>query len=147
MIYFMQPVGGGPVKIGYSANVEQRRKQLELKYKTPLAVLAVMPGDEKEEREIHEKFAHLRFERTEQFQPAIDIFAFINRPLLVCANPEAIEAMPDMQKPLISIRCRAGFRAWVLSVAAERRITPSQLIEFALMRFAESEKIPLPPLR
>ena len=55
--------------------------------------------------------------------------------------------LTDKRESLISIRCRAGFRAWVLSVAAERRITPSQLIEFALMRFAESEKIPLPPLR
>lgn len=99
MIYFLQPVDGGPVKIGQSIDVDARRVQLESHYGTPLALLATMPGGRNEEREIHERFAHLRFKRTEQFRPAADLMAFIGRPLLVDANPDAVEAMPGTHKP------------------------------------------------
>jgi hypothetical protein len=29
VIYFLQPLGGGPVKIGHSSDVDARRQQLE----------------------------------------------------------------------------------------------------------------------
>jgi hypothetical protein len=53
----------------------------------------------------------------------------------------------DKRESLITMRCREEFRAWVFRVAGERRITPSQLIEFALMRYADFEKIEGPPKR
>lgn len=93
MIYFVQSVDGGPVKIGHTDNLEQRLVQLESHYGTPLAVLATMDGDRSVEAGLHERFAHLRFGRTEQFRPAVEIFAFIGKPLLVSANPDAVEAM------------------------------------------------------
>lgn len=97
MIYFMQPIAGGPVKIGYSANVDVRREQLEAHYGQPLAILAVTEGERQEEREMHKRFAHLRLGRTEQFRPAADLMAFIGRPLLVDLNPDVIEAMPPVR--------------------------------------------------
>ena len=63
MICFMQPVDGGPVKIGFSDHVEVRHSPLETHYGKPLAVLATIPGDLDVEAEIHERFAHLRFDR------------------------------------------------------------------------------------
>ncbi len=44
MIYFLQGLEGGPVKIGYSANVDARRRQLESHYGQPLALPATMEG-------------------------------------------------------------------------------------------------------
>lgn len=45
MIYFMQPVGGGPIKIGYSEDVERRHRELERHYGRSLAILVTIPGD------------------------------------------------------------------------------------------------------
>lgn len=100
MIYFLQPIDGGPVKIGTTENLESRRRKLEADFRTPLALLATMPGGRKEEREIHERFSHLRFPGTEQFRPASDLMAFIGRPLLVGANSDAIEAIEQTEKPV-----------------------------------------------
>jgi hypothetical protein len=94
VIYFMQPTDGGPLKIGFSDNVDARRKQLESHYGCELAVLATRPGGRAEEREIHERFAAHRLGRTEQFRPVAEIMEFIGRPLLVGPNPAAVEAMP-----------------------------------------------------
>lgn len=94
MIYFLQPVAGGPVKIGYSADVPGRHRQLESHYGQPLALLAMIEGSVEQEAEIHGRFAHLRLGRTEQFRPAAELMAFIGRPLLVHPDPEAVEAMP-----------------------------------------------------
>lgn len=40
MICFLQCLDGGAIKIGYSADVETRHRQLELHYGRPLALLA-----------------------------------------------------------------------------------------------------------
>lgn len=102
MIYFVQAVDGGPVKIGYSADVPLRVRQLEAHYRKPLAILATMPGGREQEAEIHARFDHLRFKSSargrhpEQFRPAPDLMAFIGRPLLVSADPSAVEAMPTL---------------------------------------------------
>jgi hypothetical protein len=100
LIYFLQAVTGGPVKIGTAVNVDRRLAQLESHYGQPLAVLATMEGGPDEEREIHARFAHLRFERQgrrgrrpEQFRPAAELMEFIGRPLLVGPNPDAVEAI------------------------------------------------------
>jgi hypothetical protein len=92
LIYFMQSVDGGPVKIGFSENVAQRHKELESHYKLNLTVLAVMDGGKEEERGLHDRFSHLRFGRTEQFQPVLELMEFIGKPLF--ASAVEVIAMP-----------------------------------------------------
>lgn len=104
MIYFLTPVDGGPIKIGFTDDFATRRKQLETFYGTPMVVLARMEGDRAKEREIHERFAHLRFGRTEQFRPGPDLMEFIGRPSLVGANPDAVEAMPAPPLTSLSVK-------------------------------------------
>lgn len=103
MIYFVQSIDGGPIKIGFTDNLERRLVELEYHYGESLAVLATMPGDKSVERSIHDRFMHLRFDRTEQFRPAFDLMTFIGRPLLVSPNLEAIEAMPVVVGVLVRI--------------------------------------------
>lgn len=110
-VYFMQPVSGGPVKIGYSENVSRRRERLEAHYGQPLAVLAVIDGDRKEEARIHAQFEHLRYHnrtgrgrKLEQFRPGAELMAFIGKPLLVDPNPDAVEAMPYPESGLKAVR-------------------------------------------
>ncbi len=133
MIYFMQPVGGGPVKIGFSDDVDKRREQLERHYGRPLALLATMPGDMGIEYEIHRRFSHLRFGRTEQFRPASDLMAFIGRPLLVDPNPETVESMvpagPPSERNDSTVRMSRELVSRVKAVAEYRGVPVGQVMD------------------
>jgi hypothetical protein len=113
MIYFVQPLDGGPVKIGYSDDVAGRVKSLEHHYGQPLSLLATMDGGREQEKQIHARFAHLRFGRTEQFRPAPDLMAFIGRPLLVSANPDSVEEMDIVGAVVLAtFKGSEEMRAW-----------------------------------
>lgn len=149
MIYFVQSLEGGPVKIGFTDNLEQRLAGLEAKYQQPLAVLATMDGGRREESELHDRFAHLRLGRTEQFRPTADLMAFIGRPLLVAADPSVVEAMPCHLKPLVvQLRGSSEFKAWVESGADFDRSTVAVLVEKALVSYLKGTGFaPKPPRR
>lgn len=137
MIYFVQPIDGGPVKIGYSANVPVRVRQLELHYNCPLAVLAVIDGDLEDEAELHERFGHLRFGRTEQFQPAVDLMAFIGKPLFASAVP-VVEMEPrETDRTIITMRCTGAFKSHLDGIATKEQRLSSVVIERALRDYTE----------
>jgi hypothetical protein len=94
VVYFLEPTGGGPIKIGFSHDVPKRIKELKSHFGTPLTLLATIEGGREREREIHARFAHMRLGKTEQFRPAPELLEFIGRPLLVGVNPDTVEAMP-----------------------------------------------------
>ena len=138
MIYFMQPSDGGPVKIGHSADVEARRQQLESYYGQCLAVLATMPGGRAEEARLHERFGHLRIGRTEQFQPAPDLMQFIGRPLLVSADPEAVEPMETVcRRTVLTIKGTDEWREWLDGFGKHLRTPTSTIVDHALVRYAK----------
>lgn len=93
MIYFAQ-LPTGAIKIGYTEDVDQRTRSLGAHYSCDVEILHTMEGDRSTEQALHERFAHLRFGRTEQFRPGRDLVEFIGLPLFVSANPEAVEAQP-----------------------------------------------------
>jgi Meiotically up-regulated gene 113 len=87
VIYFVQSVVGGPIKIGCAVKIDRRIKELELYYGRKLILLATMEGDRSTEKEIHERFKHLRLEsgrsrgvKVEQFRPSPDLMEFIGKP-------------------------------------------------------------------
>lgn len=138
MIYAMQSLDGGVVKIGMTSDVDRRRVQLERTYGTPLALLAVFPGGREEEARIHGQFAHLRIGRTEQFRPAPDLMEFLGRPLLVGANPEAVEAMGTVGSSLMVLQMRGTpeWKTWLEELAAFDDRSPASLGERAIRRYA-----------
>jgi hypothetical protein len=91
VIYFAQ-LETGAIKIGRTEDLESRLQTLERRY-GPVSVLKTIPGGVARERQIHERFAHLRLSQAEQFRPAADLMEFIGKPLLVSANADAIEAV------------------------------------------------------
>jgi hypothetical protein len=151
MIYFVQPTDGGPIKIGTTTNLDGRLRQLEAGYGTPLAVLATIEGGRKEESEIHARFAHLRLRRTEQFRPAPELLAFIGRPLLVDANPDSVEAMPQptyagSRKAAVMLRVTPEWKAWAEGLADHTRSSSFvEMIDDAVVAYARDKKYPLPP--
>lgn len=96
MIYFLQSVNGGPVKIGCTEELYLKKRiySLERHYGHKLVLLGTTDGEYDREAEIHAKFAHLRLRATEQFQPAAELMAFIGLPVL--ANPAhgAVKELP-----------------------------------------------------
>lgn len=77
MVYFMQRIDGGPIKIGTTINLHGRRRQLQGGFCPPLIVLAVAPGGAAEEAELHERFDHLCDDRAEFFRPDGELLDFI----------------------------------------------------------------------
>ena len=149
VIYFLQPIDGGPVKIGHTADVAARLHQLELHYGRPMALLATMEGGRNEEQALHERFAHLRLGRTEQFRPDRELMEFIGRPLLVGANPDAVEALVGRLDPADFLRLRVLRRdkAWVMRFAEAERSDMSDLIDDALGGYAKARGFEAPPKR
>lgn len=68
------------MKIGCTDDLARRKAELEYHYGRRLSVLATIEGDTATETEVHRRFAHIRIDRLEQFQPATDLMAFIGRP-------------------------------------------------------------------
>lgn len=138
-VYFVQPVDGGPIKIGHSVNVPTRLKELETIYARPLALLATIPGGRDEERAIHERFSALRFGKTEQFRPESDLLAFIGCPLFVSAVP-VVEPMEskDTRKPVVLVvRGAPEWAEWLSRLAEHCRASASELADDALVAYAK----------
>ena len=103
-VYFAQLTARGAVKIGCSSNVKRRIQYLENKYREPLALLHVMPGNRETERQTHDRFAHLRircidladkWHWTEWFWPGLDLMTFIGMPVFAVARPAGQELVVD----------------------------------------------------
>lgn len=151
MIYALQAITGGPIKLGTTEDLPRRLAQLEAHYRQPLAVLATFEGGRDEERAIHKRFAHLRYGRTEQFRPAADLMAFLGRPLLVDANPGAVEAMPpktEGRMTQVVIRSIPDWKTWVEELSGFNRTTVSDTVDRALVELARNIGFPkVPPRR
>ena len=76
-VYFVQCGGSeGRIKIGKAGDVAVRLAELATASPATLNLLATMGGGRKAEREMHERFRHLRRHR-EWFDPSPDLLAFI----------------------------------------------------------------------
>jgi hypothetical protein len=145
VIYFLQDPDGGAVKIGYTDNFPARLKQLEARYGRPMVVLGTCEGGPEEERAIHERFAHLRFGRTEQFRPAADLMALIGRPLLASPNPDAVEAMADGRVFVIHLKGSPAYKEWLDGISDETLIPVASIVRDALAKWAKRRGYSDPP--
>jgi len=74
-VYLIRQGESGPIKIGTSTDVESRLASLQTANPEPLHLLRTFDGDERIERAIHGRFAHLRL-RGEWFKPGAELLAF-----------------------------------------------------------------------
>lgn len=75
-IYFIQGESGGPIKIGYTTDLEQRLKTLQTGYPDRLDLLLAFPGKPKHEKAIHKQFEPYRL-NGEWFRPTPEVMAKI----------------------------------------------------------------------
>lgn len=77
VVYFVQGVNGGPIKIGTAIDVAHRLSGLQNGSHVRLKVLATMDGGFSEERALHRRFA-AHHVTGEWFEPAAPVLAFID---------------------------------------------------------------------
>lgn len=75
-VYFIEDTASSHIKIGFSTDAGRRLVGLQTASSSALRMLAVMPGEQADERSLHRLFAHLRT-RGEWFQPGPDLLTFI----------------------------------------------------------------------
>ena len=76
-IYFAQSEHGGPVKIGFTTDLEQRLRNLQSASPYPLVLRATFPGTEADERKLHRRFAANRL-HGEWFTPDASMENVVN---------------------------------------------------------------------
>lgn len=142
MIYFMRPIGGGPIKIGYTEDVIRRKHQLEARYARPLELLATFPGGQETEAEIHEKFKHARLGATEQFRPTAELLGFLGYVSPEGENPDTVEAMevsPNLAAYALTLRATGDWKGWLKRFADFCRRDMVGLVDEALVSHAEKK--------
>ena len=82
MLYAMQPVGGGPIKLGCTKDVMRRKREHEQAYEKKKDQLWTGPGEIDEERELKRRFRSLRL-HGEQFLAAPELIEFLGSDLAV----------------------------------------------------------------
>lgn len=137
MIYFVQPVDGGPVKIGTTENLDARLKKLEASYGCRLVVLSTTAGGRREEAEIHARFSHLRFGRTEQFKPESDLMEFIGLP--PCPSSASGPIATGTQSVMVYLSPR--FHRLLRLAAADIGISAKAFGEHLVMNHLEHEYV------
>lgn len=75
-VYFIQQGDSGAVKIGCSKSPAQRLAGLQTGHSEKLHLLACAVGSQGKERDLHERFAHLRLSG-EWFRPGEDLMTYI----------------------------------------------------------------------
>jgi DNA-binding XRE family transcriptional regulator len=91
IIYFIQMGDGGPVKIGYTADLAKRINSLNCGSPHALNVLGTIPGTTAVERALHKLFKPYRM-RLEWFEPAPEVIEWIKANN---GNEEAGEAVVE----------------------------------------------------
>jgi hypothetical protein len=93
LIYFVQSLNGGPIKIGFTVNLLTRLKNIQIYCGSTVVPVAFVDGDRSLERAIHRRFAHAR-SRGEWFNPTPDLIDFM-RNLADHLVPGMVEVGPE----------------------------------------------------
>lgn len=85
MVYFVQSVTGGPIKIGKTTNIANRLSSMQTANGAKLRLLGWIPGSYGEERDMHARFQRERM-IGEWFAPSKRLLGYIAD---VCIKPTA----------------------------------------------------------
>jgi len=77
-VYFIQSIGGGPIKIGHSDSPIKRLATLQTSHYEKLTILATVDGGLTTETKLHERFSKDRL-HGEWFTPSEELMQYINQ--------------------------------------------------------------------
>ena len=147
MIYFVRLSDDGPIKIGTTIDLGGRMRTLGYEYESAPTVLAIRDGGRDEEREHHEKFAHLRINQSEWFLGGADLLQYIRDECKPAMDEDWERQSNEPLRITFSFKCRTEYRGWISRYARFKRLPPSILIDQALTRMAEGDGFEPPPER
>ena len=78
MIYFIQAVGGGLIKIGKADDPAKRLAEIQRHSPVMLRIVATIKGEHEKERQLHQQFAGARHHR-EWFAPVKELREYISQ--------------------------------------------------------------------
>lgn len=133
-VYFAER--DGLIKIGYSANVDQRMRQLGAR------LLALMPGGNGMERRMHRLFAEYR-SHDEWFHPGLSLVGFITA--LHGDDPYFRLGLPEAYSRAEASRLVAEQRAETERAAQERQAENERQDRLFAERLASGWRPPLTP--
>jgi len=102
-VYFIAPVGGGLVKIGYSTNPSRRIGALLDASPVLLEILCSVPGCREQENALHTLFIK-HWSHGEWFHPAPELLAFVAATKLAGGLPKDLPLPWPRRKPFPSKR-------------------------------------------
>lgn len=130
MIYFVQPIDGGPIKIGTTIRLTERFGQLEKDWGAPLKILAVMDGRFSTENELHRQFNHLRL-RGEWFSPSEELLSFIE------STGRSWDGSDDV--PVVGVKIDVNVIRQARIIAAIRDVTIAEYLSVLLRPLVERD--------
>jgi hypothetical protein len=145
MIYFIQAIEGGLIKIGYAADPEQRLAALQYTCPVILRIIATMPGGSEEEGQLHVEFHRFR-RHAEWFEPDRSLMEFIE----THAEPCDKIIKPGWRRELgasrvTTIFCDPEFYSEVVSECRRVGIPLSRMVADAMKWHASLIDYPPPP--
>jgi hypothetical protein len=153
MIYFVQAVGGGRIKIGTTVQLAKRLQVLACEYKQELRVLAVIDGGREQEQWLHQQFSHLRVVN-EFFEPGDDLLGFIldvGKPWEDADKPKQGRGRPKGSrlplKSIVNFKGTPEYSESLEAFAADLGISQAELLALAVERLAKQKKRPPLPNR
>jgi len=78
VVYFVEAGTGGPIKIGWTQDVDRRIAELQTANAHKLILMGTIPGTLEDETAVHARFSHLRME-AEWFRNSPEIQEFIEK--------------------------------------------------------------------
>jgi hypothetical protein len=77
VVYVVRRASDGAIKIGWTSDTERRLRELRRDERSPIALLAAMPGDKPDELALQARFESTRLEG-EWFSPSEELLAFVD---------------------------------------------------------------------
>ncbi len=139
MIYFVR-LPSNSIKIGYTANIDQRMAKLRAVYGISIKLLAAMPGDRIDEQDTHEIFSCCRFKGTEQFRPIKELINFIGCPSFAGVNPETVKVSGQAKFVIDAVLSKMS-RRLLRRICKKFNITPKMAVNMAIHRTADWDNL------
>jgi hypothetical protein len=145
MIYFVEAVGVGLIKIGVTGSLPERMRTLRAMSPVPLRCLGVMEGGIAEEEYMHGIFGHV-CSHDEWFWPVPPLKRFITDNARPVDEEELVLPLKRRQCPdKTTLYCPDGFAEWLRTFASSQGMSVTGIIDEAARHWAERHSHRMPP--
>jgi hypothetical protein len=144
MIYFIQAIDGGLIKIGLTSRPSIRLSQIQVWSPIILRILATMDGDSNVEVALHDRFRRHR-RHGEWFDPDPEILDLIAQHEVMSQRCSRQSLRRRTTPTITQVYCPPSFLRWICSFADSEGISISDLVVRAAEHHAATVAFDVPP--